>query len=66
MQKLPRKAHREPIIAPGGIGRLLQVVALVLISIWVTSWLKPITDAAVHAGYHAVGLVPPSARHTHP
>ena len=63
MQKLPPK---EPIFSPGGGTRFFMLVALITITYWLSVALRPVTDAAVHAGYRAVGVEPPSARHSHP
>ena len=60
MRKLPR---REPIIASGGVGRLAMVVATVLITIWIGTWLKPITDSVVTA---ALDTVLPASLRPHP
>lgn len=64
MQRLPR---REPIIAPGGIGRLVTIILTVVICSYVYGVIADIMHPPITAVLDAV--LPTSLRpapHTHP
>lgn len=52
---LPEK-RRQPVIAPGGLLRLAQVVALIALSVWVSQTLFPIWRAAFNGMLSGVGI----------
>jgi hypothetical protein len=49
--------RREPIIAPGGIGRLIQVIALIVITYYLHGFLSDIIKPPMRAAFIAIGLV---------
>jgi hypothetical protein len=57
MKKLKR---REPILAPGGLGRLIQIIAVMIIANLITRFMiSPLVGIPVKAAFEAAGIVEP-------
>lgn len=54
-----RDKRGEPIISPGGILKLVQIIALIAFAYWAHAGLSYLFDPPIRAAFEAVGIVEP-------